>query len=110
MFNEYVQPVKLPSTEDKPPFNEEATLVGWGYQFVNSGIVMPTLQVVHIDIFPNSLCSSIHPTYSNTSHICAGIKEGGKGQCSVNISSNISLNLNYYTFIFIGRLWWTINS
>lgn len=85
-FNEHVQPIKLPSINEQPPFYEDATLVGWGYQYVD-GTVMQDLQAVNITIFPDSICSEIHPTFSNESHICAGVPGNGKGHCSVRFIS-----------------------
>jgi trypsin len=49
---------------------------------------MEDLQTVDIVVFSDADCERIHagtgPTYSNY-HVCAGIPEGGKGQCSVRI-------------------------
>ena len=45
------------------------------------------LQKVYIYVYPDDDCERIHaqtgPT-NRTCHICAGVPQGGKGQCSVS--------------------------
>ena len=48
---------------------------------------MTDLQKVNILVFPDADCERIHaltgPTHWSR-HVCAGVPEGGKGQCNVS--------------------------
>lgn len=43
---------------------------------------MATLQEVTLKIFSDSECSTRHDGDTNANHLCAGVDEGGKGQCT----------------------------
>lgn len=46
---------------------------------------MPDLQKVQIKVFNNEDCRKAHGAkFDERVHICAGVPEGGKGQCSVS--------------------------
>ncbi|KAJ3660402.1 hypothetical protein Zmor_004852 [Zophobas morio] len=80
----YVQPTTLPPAFNATPENSVALLAGWGLPFTN-GSVMTDLQKVNILVFPDADCERIHaltgPTHRSR-HVCAGVPEGGKGQCN----------------------------
>lgn len=45
-------------------------------------MVQQHLQKVKLQVFSDTECSERHQTYLHDSQICAGLPEGGKGQCS----------------------------
>ncbi|KAH8415355.1 hypothetical protein KR222_005004 [Zaprionus bogoriensis] len=76
-----VQPVRLPDPHQPTPGNSSATLTGWGLN-ATGGVVQQQLQKVQLQIFSDEECSRLHGTQLHSSQICAGVPEGGKGQCS----------------------------
>ncbi|RZC41968.1 chymotrypsin-1, partial [Asbolus verrucosus] len=84
IFGPDVQPVKLPPVFNATPENAVALLSGWGIPYTG-GFTMTDLQKVNIMVYTDEDCEMIHaetgPTNRNY-HICAGVPEGGKGQCS----------------------------
>ncbi|XP_063911246.1 trypsin-6-like [Zophobas morio] len=83
-FDSNAQPVRLPKAFNSTPENSLAMLSGWGYPY-SGGFVIEDLQKVYIYVYPDDDCERIHaqtgPT-NRTCHICAGVPQGGKGQCS----------------------------
>ena len=46
---------------------------------------MKHLQKVEIDVYPFKDCQAAHgQDVDSKCHVCAGVPEGGKGQCNVN--------------------------
>ncbi|XP_069701693.1 chymotrypsin-2-like [Periplaneta americana] len=80
-FNEDVQPVKLPAQMEPTPDGTPATVIGFGYPY-SDGDVMQHLQQVDIIVYSDEECQAIHNDAPHDSNICAGVPEGGKGQCS----------------------------
>ncbi|KAH8268565.1 hypothetical protein KR026_008996 [Drosophila bipectinata] len=80
-----VAPVQLPTVSFATPQLDagvEGVLVGWGLN-ETGGRVQDTLQEVFLKIYSDEECTMRHngntdPKY----HICGGVDEGGKGQCS----------------------------
>ncbi|EDW66510.1 chymotrypsin-2 [Drosophila virilis] len=80
-----VAPVQLPALNFATPQSEsggEGTLVGWGLN-ATGGSIQTTLQQVQLKVYSDEECVARHqgstdPRY----HICGGVDEGGKGQCS----------------------------
>ncbi|XP_034486952.1 chymotrypsin-2-like [Drosophila innubila] len=80
-----VAPVQLPALNFATPQLAEGgagELIGWGLN-ATGGKVQTTLQQVPLKVYSDEECSLRHrgatdPRY----HICGGVDEGGKGQCS----------------------------
>lgn len=104
-FGKRVQPVRLPEPRQATPGNASAILAGWGLNAVSrwnllssqrtkelyillfqsyteGGVVQQQLQKVQLQVFSDEECSERHQTQLHASQICAGVPEGGKGQCS----------------------------
>ncbi|XP_065722027.2 chymotrypsin-2 [Drosophila suzukii] len=85
-FNEVsVAPVELPSLAFAVPQTDagaEGVLIGWGLN-ATYGSVQSTLQEVLLKIYSDEECTARHGGQTNPRyHICGGVDEGGKGQCS----------------------------
>ncbi|KAH8366631.1 hypothetical protein KR084_007385, partial [Drosophila pseudotakahashii] len=80
-LNKFVQPVRLPEPRQETPGNATAILAGWGLN-ATGGVVQQHLQKVQLQVFSDKECSDRHQTQLHDSQICAGLPEGGKGQCS----------------------------
>ncbi|XP_069701694.1 chymotrypsin-2-like [Periplaneta americana] len=81
-FNENVQPVKLPAQMEPTPGGTPATVLGFGRIYEN-GPMEDHLQQVNITIYSDQECQDIYYYMSPyDSNICAGVPEGGKGQCN----------------------------
>ncbi|EDW13953.1 chymotrypsin-2 [Drosophila mojavensis] len=84
-FDKNVAPVRLPALHFVTPQGNEGgdgTLIGWGLN-ETGGSIQTTLQQVHLKVYSDTECVARHggstdPAY----HICGGVDEGGKGQCS----------------------------
>ncbi|XP_017058185.1 chymotrypsin-2 [Drosophila ficusphila] len=80
-----VAPVELPALAFAVPQSDvgvQGVLIGWGLNDTY-GSVQNTLQEVSLKIYSDEECTIRHmgqtdPRY----HICGGVDEGGKGQCS----------------------------
>ncbi|XP_039492861.1 chymotrypsin-2 [Drosophila santomea] len=80
-----VAPVKLPELAFATPQTDaggEGVLIGWGLN-ATGGYIQSTLQEVGLKVYSDEECTERHggrtdPRY----HICGGVDEGGKGQCS----------------------------
>ncbi|XP_068156863.1 chymotrypsin-2 [Drosophila tropicalis] len=78
-------PVQLPEFEYATPQSDaggSGVLVGWGLN-ATGGSIQNTLQEVQLKVYSDEECvlrhnGSTDPQY----HICGGVDEGGKGQCS----------------------------
>lgn len=80
-LSKFVQPVRLPEPRQETPGNVSAVLAGWGLN-ATGGVVQQHLQKVQLQVFSDKECSDRHQTQLHESQICAGLPEGGKGQCS----------------------------
>ncbi|KAH8245032.1 hypothetical protein KR032_004265 [Drosophila birchii] len=80
-FSQRVQPVRLPEARQATPSNLSVILAGWGLN-KTGGSVQKQLQKVQLQVFSDEECSERHQTQLHDSQICAGLPEGGKGQCS----------------------------
>ncbi|XP_034478126.1 trypsin-1 [Drosophila innubila] len=80
-FNDAVQPVHLPDPLQQTLSNSSAVLAGWGLN-ATGGSVQKQLMKVELQVFSDSECSDRHQVQLHSSQICAGVPEGGKGQCS----------------------------
>ncbi|EDV42032.1 uncharacterized protein Dana_GF17773 [Drosophila ananassae] len=80
-----VAPVKLPTVSFATPQSDagaEGVLIGWGLN-ETGGSVQETLQEVFLKIYSDEECTSRHNGQTDPKyHICGGVDEGGKGQCS----------------------------
>ncbi|KAB0804632.1 hypothetical protein PPYR_01602 [Photinus pyralis] len=80
--NVNVKPVILPSQGETAPDGEWAVLAGWGAS-KTWGPVMKHLQRVDILVYSPDDCRAAHGnSVDERYHICAGVPEGWKGQCS----------------------------
>ncbi|PNF33082.1 hypothetical protein B7P43_G16109 [Cryptotermes secundus] len=80
-FNDQAQPVALPNQLEPTKGGTLATVIGWGFPYTDGG-VMEKLQHVNITVYDDEKCQSIHSLEVHDTNICAGVPEGGKGQCS----------------------------
>ncbi|XP_033167167.1 chymotrypsin-2 [Drosophila mauritiana] len=80
-----VAPVELPALASAVPQSDagvEGVLIGWGLNDTY-GSVQDTLQEVSLKIYSDEECTSRHNGQTDPKyHICGGVDEGGKGQCS----------------------------
>lgn len=58
-------------------------LLGWGLE-ETGGTVQTILQEVDLIVFSDEDCRRRHDDMIYPSHICGGVPEGGRGQCSVS--------------------------
>ncbi|XP_031330576.1 trypsin-7-like [Photinus pyralis] len=80
--NANLKPVTLPSQGEAAPDGEWAVLAGWGSSKTGGG-VMKHLQRVNILVYSPDDCKAAHGNnVDERHHICAGVPEGWKGQCS----------------------------
>lgn len=80
-------------------------MLGWGLE-ETGGTVQTILQEVDLIVFSDEDCRRRHDDMIYPSHICGGVPEGGRGQCSVSdIFKNIFLlcKLNDFITSFKGR-------
>ncbi|XP_073832480.1 trypsin-1-like [Musca autumnalis] len=73
--------VRLPDYNSESEAETPATLIGWGLN-ATGGVVQKHLQKVDLEIFGDAECSRRHGIDIHPTNICAGVPEGGKGQCS----------------------------
>ncbi|XP_061397643.1 chymotrypsin-2-like [Musca vetustissima] len=73
--------IRLPDFNLQTDAETPATLVGWGLN-ATGGVVQQHLQKVDLEIFSDAECSRRHGIDIHPTNICAGVPEGGKGQCS----------------------------
>ncbi|XP_071054049.1 chymotrypsin-1-like [Onthophagus taurus] len=81
-LSDTVKQITLPKLEQNFEGWSSAILVGWGLP-QTGGSVMTHLQKVEILLFPQEQCKAAHGTkVDDINHVCAGLPEGGKGQCN----------------------------
>ncbi|XP_034101669.2 trypsin-1 [Drosophila albomicans] len=76
-----VQPVRLPNAEQMTLANSSVVLAGWGLN-ATGGVVQQQLMKVQLQAFSDQDCSNLHQVQLHATQLCAGVPEGGKGQCS----------------------------
>ncbi|XP_017010967.2 chymotrypsin-2 [Drosophila takahashii] len=80
-----VAPVQLPELAYATPQTDdggEGVLIGWGLN-ATGGYIQNTLQEVGLKIYSDEECTLRHEGRTDGRyHICGGVDEGGKGQCS----------------------------
>ncbi|XP_049829815.1 chymotrypsin-2-like [Schistocerca gregaria] len=79
-----VHPTELPLDYQSTFVGTPATVIGWGLPYTG-GEVVNVLQAVDIIVWSNKKCREAYsdaPKPVLPSNICAGVPEGGKGQCS----------------------------
>lgn len=80
----HVASVALPDAYFEVPQTQTGAagvLLGWGLN-ATGGVNTPTLQDVHLKIYSDRECGTRHGSHTNSDHLCAGVDEGGKGQCT----------------------------
>ncbi|KAI4471757.1 polyserase-related [Holotrichia oblita] len=81
-FGENVRPITLPGQGQAFQEWSDAVLAGWGLPYTG-GSVMQDLQKVDILLYSDDACETAHNSMaSRLYHVCAGVPEGGKGQCN----------------------------
>ncbi|KAF5290819.1 hypothetical protein FQA39_LY14581 [Lamprigera yunnana] len=80
-LSDAARPVNLPAQGEAAPDNEPSVLLGWGAK-ETWGSTSRTLQKVQLKIYSHEDCKAAHPSVFYEHHLCSGIFEGGKGQCS----------------------------
>jgi len=66
-------------------------LLGWGLD-QTGGVIMTTLQEVQLMVFSDEECRNRHTMPIHPSHICGGVPEGGRGQCSGDSGGPLLVN------------------
>ncbi|KAL9884047.1 trypsin-1-like [Glossina fuscipes fuscipes] len=85
------QSVRLPDLKASIPNKTPAILIGWGLN-ATGGMIQKHLQKVDLEIFDDQNCSERHDLAMHNSTICAGVPEGGKGQCSGDSGGPLLVN------------------
>ncbi|XP_044736376.1 trypsin-7-like [Chrysoperla carnea] len=80
-FTKYVRPAKLPEQDEPVMANAKAVLAGWG-RISTFGPVSKRLQKVCLKIWSLESCRRAHSDAVHDTNLCAGVPQGGKGQCS----------------------------
>jgi len=82
-FGPTARAVRLPSPMYEASGNWEtpANLVGFGYE-MTGGSIQNDLQLADLHIASNQHCRDVHEFEVYDSMLCAGVPQGGKGQCS----------------------------
>lgn len=90
-FDENIKPISLP--EHMKPIVEDlpATLIGWGYNYTG-GETMDILQEVQLNVYSDEECRSLHAHKIHDSNVCAGVPNGGKGQCTNDSGGPLIVN------------------
>ncbi|KAF5289133.1 hypothetical protein FQR65_LT02023 [Abscondita terminalis] len=102
-YNDFIQPIQLSIGGSPTPVGKVATLVGWGYEMDN-GEVLSQLHKVDIFVYSDEACKRIHGKNITTAvHICAGVPEGGKGQCSGDSGGPLAVD-----GVQIGTVSWSV--
>ncbi|XP_055913461.1 chymotrypsin-1-like [Eupeodes corollae] len=90
-LGEFVQTVRLPKMLQQTEGNTSATLIGWGLD-KSGGKIQTHLQKVELKVFSKKECSERHHELIHKTNICAGVEEGGKGQCSGDSGGPLIVN------------------
>ncbi|XP_049961670.1 trypsin-1-like [Schistocerca serialis cubense] len=77
-----LRPVSLPGPQQAVSAGTSALVMGWGYAYTNSGVVMDRLQVAEVSVYSLSDCYRVLDGALNPTNLCAGAPEGGRGQCT----------------------------
>uniref|UniRef100_A0A1B0EYK8 Uncharacterized protein n=1 Tax=Phlebotomus papatasi TaxID=29031 RepID=A0A1B0EYK8_PHLPP len=83
-FDAFVEAVRLPQAFSYTHGGLEAQLVGWGMNATVGGVIQTHLQKVDLETMTDDECRKLHFDKIHTTNICAGVKGGGKGQCTVS--------------------------
>ncbi|XP_013118373.2 trypsin-1 [Stomoxys calcitrans] len=83
--------VRLPEYKMQTAEETPAILIGWGLN-ETGGYIQNHLQKVDLDVFSDAECSRRHGIPMHASNICAGVPEGGKGQCSGDSGGPLLVN------------------
>ncbi|EFA01278.1 serine protease P41 [Tribolium castaneum] len=105
VFGKNIQPVTLPKAFNATPEHSSALLAGWGLPF-SGGDLMTHLQKVNIIVYSDDDCERIHKGTGPTNrkyHVCAGIPEGGKGQCNGDSGGPLTVN-----GVLVGTVSWSV--
>ncbi|XP_036322969.1 mite allergen Der p 3-like [Rhagoletis pomonella] len=78
-------------------------LVGWGLN-ATGGYLQSVVQEVDLKIYSDAECTERHNGRTTSDHICGGVDEGGKGQCSGDSGGP----LLYQGHIQLGIVSWSI--
>ncbi|KAJ8934503.1 hypothetical protein NQ318_021110 [Aromia moschata] len=93
-FGEGALPIRLPEPFSPTPENVPAILTGWGLE-QTGGSVQNVLQMVEIEVYADAECEWRHNQTGPTSrlwNVCAGVQEGGKGQCNGDSGGPLVVN------------------
>ncbi|XP_039958790.1 serine protease 53 [Bactrocera tryoni] len=90
-FGSKVRAVHLPAAQQDTAEAMPAVLLGWGLN-ATGGVIQKQLQKVHLQIFSDEECSQRHGTQLHPTTICAGVPEGGRGQCSGDSGGPLLVN------------------
>ncbi|XP_075155389.1 trypsin isoform X1 [Haematobia irritans] len=83
--------IRLPEYRMQTDEETPALLIGWGLN-ETGGYIQKHLQKVDLDVFSDAECSRRHGLQIHSSNICAGVPEGGKGQCSGDSGGPLIVN------------------
>lgn len=76
-----VAPIQLPPQGYEVTAHSTVKLIGWGRN-ATGGTAQTHLQEVDLKLYSDKECQVAHNYDTNRDNICAGVDEGGKGQCS----------------------------
>ncbi|XP_044269857.1 trypsin-3-like [Tribolium madens] len=105
LFGDLVKPTNLPIAFNATPENSPALLAGWGLPY-SGGTVMKHLQKVDIFVYSDDDCERIHKETGPTNrkyHVCAGVPEGGKGQCNGDSGGPLTVD-----GVLVGTVSWSV--
>uniref|UniRef100_A0A1A9X1D6 Peptidase S1 domain-containing protein n=1 Tax=Glossina brevipalpis TaxID=37001 RepID=A0A1A9X1D6_9MUSC len=83
--------IRLPEFNSLIPNETPAILIGWGLNGTG-GMIQKCLQKVDLQIFDDQNCSERYDLKLHNSTICAGVPEGGKGQCNGDSGGPLLIN------------------
>uniref|UniRef100_A0A6M2E0W7 Putative trypsin-like serine protease n=1 Tax=Xenopsylla cheopis TaxID=163159 RepID=A0A6M2E0W7_XENCH len=81
-FNDLVQPVALPKANEQTKNKAPATLVGWGINATDIGVIQTHLQELHYQIVDYKECSEYHLRPITEKQVCAAHPDFDRAQCS----------------------------
>lgn len=90
-FNKNVHPVQIPEYLELTEGGVGAMVVGWGYNDT-AGMLQNWLQKVELETVTDSECRKLHFERIHSTNICAGVVEGGKGQCTGDSGGPLLVN------------------
>ncbi|CAG9765031.1 unnamed protein product [Ceutorhynchus assimilis] len=94
IFDNNIQPIKLPENFEAIPFNVTAILTGWG--FMENDTQTDILQKVDLILFDDNYCDlelNQDGNFFNSSlNTCAGDWEHEKGQCTMDSGGPLTIN------------------